>query len=245
MSKKTAKIYRMKTNNHICPFGLRAKALLKKKGYLISDNLLKTKEEVDHFKIKHNIKTTPQIFINDKRVGGFSDLEVFFGIKTSEQNKPSYGPIIKIFGATLLMAFTMQTETFFNLNIVQLVKQFFAFSMCVLAILKIRDSASFVNQFITYDLLAMRFIGYGTIYPFLELLVGLGMLSKLYPFAIGFLSLCIGLIGSISVIKAVYFEKRNLRCACVGGNSNVPLGFVSLVENFMMVTMGLGAIFSF
>ena len=143
------------------------------------------------------------------------------------------------------MAFTMQTETFFNLNIVQLVKHFFAFSMCVLAILKIRDSDSFVNQFITYDLLAMRFIAYGNLYPFLELLVGLGMLSKLYPFAVGLLSLCRGLIGSTSVIKAVYFEKRDLRCACVGGNSNVPLGFVSLIENLMMIVMGLGAIFSF
>lgn len=245
MTKKTAKIYRMKTNNHICSFGLRAKALLKKKGYLINDNLLKTTEEVDYFKRKHDVKTTPQIFIDDKRIGGLSDLEVFFGKKTTEQNEPSYGPIAKIFGATLLIALTMQTETFFNLNIVQLVKQFFAFSMCVLAILKIRDSASFVNQFITYDLLAMRFLAYGSLYPFLELLVGLGMLSNLYPFAIGILSFSIGLIGSTSVVKAVYFEKRDLRCACVGGNSNVPLGFVSLVENFMMIAMGLGAIFSF
>ncbi|PWG73708.1 glutaredoxin family protein, partial [Enterococcus hirae] len=30
---------------------------------------------------------------------------------------------------------------------------------------------------------------------------------------------------------------RDLRCACVGGNSNVPLGFVSLLENVMMVAM--------
>ena len=49
----------------------------------------------------------------------------------------------------------------------------------------------------------------------------------------------IGGIGAISVIKAVYIDKRELKCACVGGGSNVPLGFVSLTENLMMLGMGL------
>jgi hypothetical protein len=37
----------------------------------------------------------------------------------------------------------------------------------------------------------------------------------------------------------VYIDKRELKCACVGGNSNVPLGFVSLTENLVMIGMGL------
>ena len=45
--------------------------------------------------------------------------------------------------------------------------------------------------------------------------------------------------GAISVFKAVYIDKRELKCACVGGSSNVPLGFVSLTENIMMVAMAV------
>jgi hypothetical protein len=30
-----------------------------------------------------------------------------------------------------------------------------------------------------------------------------------------------------------------LKCACVGGDSSVPLGFVSLLENVMMIGMAL------
>jgi hypothetical protein len=41
------------------------------------------------------------------------------------------------------------------------------------------------------------------------------------------------------VFKADYIDKRELKCACVGGSSNVPLGFISLTENIMMVVMGL------
>jgi hypothetical protein len=46
-------------------------------------------------------------------------------------------------------------------------------------------------------------------------------------------------IGAVSVFKAVYIDKRELKCACVGGASNVPLGFISLTENVMMVAMAV------
>jgi hypothetical protein len=41
------------------------------------------------------------------------------------------------------------------------------------------------------------------------------------------------------VVKAVYIDKRELKCACVGGDSNVPLGFVSLTENLFMIAGAL------
>ena len=52
-------------------------------------------------------------------------------------------------------------------------------------------------------------------------------------------ALFIGTIGAVSVVKAVYIDKRDIKCACVGGASKVPLGFVSLTENVMMVGMAL------
>ena len=45
-------------------------------------------------------------------------------------------------------------------------------------------------------------------------------------------------VGAVSVFKAVYVAKRELKCACVG-SSNVPLGFVSLTESVMMVAMAV------
>lgn len=52
-------------------------------------------------------------------------------------------------------------------------------------------------------------------------------------------ALIVSTIGAISVFKAVYIEKRDLRCACVGGGSEVPLGFISLTENLMMMAMSI------
>ena len=52
-------------------------------------------------------------------------------------------------------------------------------------------------------------------------------------------ALFIGTVGAASVFKAVYVDRHELKCACVGGSSNVPLGFVSLTENLMMIAMAI------
>ncbi len=82
-------------------------------------------------------------------------------------------------------------------------------------------------------------VRYGFIYPFGEALAGILMVAHALPIVSVPVSLFIGTVGAVSVFKAVYIEKRELKCACVGGNSNVPLGFISLTENLMMILMGL------
>lgn len=65
------------------------------------------------------------------------------------------------------------------------------------------------------------------------------MVSGFLPFVSVPIALFIGSVGAISVFKAVYIDKRELKSGCVGGSSNVPLGFVSLTENITMIVMGL------
>ena len=64
------------------------------------------------------------------------------------------------------------------------------------------------------------------------------MAGAVLPWISAPVALFIGTVGAVSVFKAVYIEKRELKCACVGGDSNVPLGFVSLTENLFMMGMG-------
>ena len=76
-------------------------------------------------------------------------------------------------------------------------------------------------------------------YAICEALAGLLMLAGALSWLSIPVALFIGTVGAVSVFKAVYIDKRELKCACVGGSSNVPLGFVSLTENLMMVGMAL------
>lgn len=235
---KTAALYRMSTDEHICPFGLKSRHLLKSEGYKVEDHLLKTRQETDAFKQEHSVETTPQTFIDGKRVGGYTDLKKFFNKKVADKNATTYTPIIAIFGMTFLMALALSWSRFETVYLTGLIETFIALSMCALAIQKLRDLSAFSLQFITYDLVAMRYVPYAYVYAYLEAFSGIGMLAGFSAWLVAPPALLIGSIGAISVFKAVYLDKRELKCACVGGNSNVPLGFVSLTENLMMVAMG-------
>ena len=88
MSKK-AILYRMVTKEHICPYGLRSKDLLEREGYSVEDNHLTSRNDTDDFKQKHGVETTPQTFIEEKRVGGYDELRKYFG-KGAACDHPEY-----------------------------------------------------------------------------------------------------------------------------------------------------------
>ncbi|MFA3791389.1 MauE/DoxX family redox-associated membrane protein [Aliiglaciecola sp. SL4] len=237
--KKTAKLYRMESSQHICPFGLKSKDLLQRKGFEVEDHKLASRQETDEFKNAHDVKTTPQTFIDGERIGGYDDLRAFFGMSKPGQQGKTYTPVIAIFAVAAPLAIAMAYSSAMAIVSIQTLMLFVAFSMAILAVQKLRDLYSFSNSFITYDLLAMRVVPYAYVYPFLEAYVGIGMVANLPPLLIAPISLFIGGIGAVSVYKAVYMEKRDLKCACVGGKSDVPLGAVSLTENLFMIASGL------
>jgi glutaredoxin len=236
---KKATLYRMVMDKHICPFGLKSRDLLKRKGYEVDDHHLKTREETDAFKAKHDVKTTPQTFIDGQRIGGYTELRDYFGLSVPDKNATTYKPVIAIFAMGFLMACAISWFTFGTIFTVRAIEWFIAVSMCLLAVQKLKDLESFSNQFLGYDLLAQRDTRYAYLYPFGEALAGILMIAHALLWLAIPVALFIGTIGAISVFKAVYIDKRDLKCACVGGNSNVPLGFISLTENIMMVAMAL------
>ncbi|MEM7566461.1 MAG: glutaredoxin [Pseudomonadota bacterium] len=248
----------MVTDTHVCPSGLKARHLLYAHGYTVEDRPLRTRAEQDAFKQVQDVKTTPQTFIDGVRIGGHDDLRRHLNLSLPDRNATTYAPVIALFATTALMALAIVWNLCPGLNLVRWAEWFLAISMVALSLQKTRDVDGFANGFLGYDLLAQRYVPYAYAYPYLEAFAGLGMMAVIGQMAIiepavgagvgpglwlmvpaALVGLAIGGIGAVSVFKAVYVEKRDLKCACVGGNSNVPLGFVSLTENVMMVAMGL------
>jgi glutaredoxin 3 len=77
MSQRKAVLYRMKLPDHECPYGLLAKRMLEDAGIAFDDRLLTSREEVDEFKSKQDVDTTPQVFIDGERIGGSEDLAAY------------------------------------------------------------------------------------------------------------------------------------------------------------------------
>ena len=214
---KKAVLYRMVMPDHTCPYGLKAKDLLKRSGY--------------------------EVFIGAERVGGYDDLRRFLGKRVADPKATSYRPIIALFTMTALMAMAASYAVTGSILTVRAAEWFIAMSMVVLALLKLQNVETFATMFLNYDLLAKRWVPYSYIYPFAEGLAGVLMVAGALTWLSVPVALFIGTIGAASVFKAVYIDRRELKCACVGGSSNVPLGFVSLTENLMMIAMAAWMVF--
>ena len=236
---KQATLYRMVMPTHVCPFGVKSKDLLRREGFAVDDHWLTTRGETDAFKAEYDVRTTPQTFIDGTRVGGYDDLRRHFGKKVVDPKAVTYKPVIAVFAVTAAMALAASFAATGDALTIRAGEWFIAFSMCVLAVLKLQNLETFSSMFLGYDLLARRWVPYAYLYPFAEALAGVLMIARAFDWLSVPIALFIGGIGAVSVFKAVYVDHRELKCACVGGGSNVPLGFVSLTENLMMIAMAL------
>ncbi len=237
---KKAVLYRMVMEKHLCPYGLKSKWLLQRHGFDVEDIKLTTDKKTDEFRAKHNVKTTPQAFIGDERIGGYEALREHLTNWKKDSDKKTYTPVIAIFAMCALTAMAASWSAFGTVFSLRAIEWFAAFSMSMLAVQKLRDIENFSTMFLNYDLLAQRWVPYGYLYAFGEATAAVTMVAGGIMGALGSpIALFIGSVGAVSVIKAVYVDKRELKCACVGGDSNVPLGFISLTENLVMMAMGI------
>ena len=236
---KTATLYRIVMTDHMCPHGLKSKDLLERQGFHVEDRHLTSRNEVDTFKAKHDVRTTPQTFIGEERIGGFDDLSAYLGKAAKSKDSTTYKPIIALFSVAFLMAIAVTWVALGTIFPGRTFEWFISISMVLLGLQKLQDVERFATMFLNYDLLAQRWIRYGYVYPFVETGAGLLMITGVLTQLSAPAALFVASIGAISVFKAVYIDKRKLKCACVGGDSKVPLGFVSLTENLMMIGMAI------
>lgn len=237
-----AVLYRMVMPEHICPSGLKALDLLKRRGFEVEDHPLRSREETDAFKAEHAVQTTPQVWIAGNRIGGHDALRRHLGLAVHDPKALTYKPVIAIFAMAAALALAVAWGTMGGVGALlslHTLQFFLGFATALLALQKLRDVETFSNGLLGYDLLAQRWPRYAYVYPWAEALVGLLMIASTLIWLMAPIALFIGGIGAVSVFKAVYIDKRELKCACVGGNSNVPLGFVSLTENLVMIGMAV------
>ena len=140
----------------------------------------------------------------------------------------AYTPVFALFGSAFLVTSASSLG----------VRGFMGVAIAMLAMLKLLDGSAFAKSFSKYDLVTKRWATYGWLYPSLEMLIALGFLANVATILTGSLALLVGILGMVSICKAVVVDKLALNCACVGGNSKAPLGFISFSENSMMAVMG-------
>jgi len=172
--------------DHLCPSGQKARWLLERQGYDVDDRLFRTRAEVDAFKAKHDVNTTPQAWIEGERVGGYTDLRE--KLTGWDPTATTYRPVLYLFAVAALTAVALSIG-FLGAITWQTLGWFISVSM------------------IHYDLLARKWVPYAYIYPFIETGAGILMTGMILTWVSAPAALLVASIGAISVFKAVYIEK--------------------------------------
>ncbi len=117
-------------------------------------------------------------------------------------------------------------------------RYFMAGFFLVFSFFKLLDINAFADAYAGYDLLARRWRGWGLIYPFVELALGVAYLSHFNPVLTHWATIIVMGFSAIGVIQAVT-SKRSIQCACLGAVFKLPMSTVTIVEDLGMVAMAM------
>ena len=113
----------------------------------------------------------------------------------------------------------------------------------VFAFFKLLDLKGFPPSFSMYDPLAKRIPIYGWVYPFLETLLGIMLLTRWQTTIALWATLVVLGITTIGVAKTL-MNKQKIKCACLGTALKLPMTEATLIENTLMIAMAVFMLFA-
>ena len=157
-----------------------------------------------------------------------------------EESRPwlqTYKPILLVFayilGATLLIEAVAG-----EFNWSRWMQHFMAGFFLVFSFFKMLDLKGFAESYSTYDILAKKWMGWGFVYGFIELGLGLAFLTGFNPLLTNWVTFLVMSLSIVGVLQSV-LNRRKIRCACLGAVFNLPMSTVTIIEDGLMIGMSL------
>ena len=155
----------------------------------------------------------------------------------------SFMPLIIIFAFIILFSVIASWKRqVFSYQSIML--DFMAGFFLVFGGFKLIKLSAFAEAYAMYDVIAKRVRAYGYIYPFIEIALGLAFLLRYEILAVAWITLGLMLINSLGAYNGIR-DKKVLMCACLGSVFKLPMSYVSLGEDLLMVLMALAIILGF
>ena len=89
-----------------------------------------------------------------------------------------------------------------------------------------------------YDIVAKKWSGWGYVYAFTELALGLAFLTGFNPMLTNIVTFIVMTVSIAGVLQSV-LNKRKIKCACLGAVFNLPMSTVTIIEDGLMILMSV------
>ena len=147
----------------------------------------------------------------------------------------TYKPILIIF--SYILGITLLIETYHgSFRWDTWMNNFMAGFFLVFSFFKMLNLKGFAESYFSYDIIARQWIGWGYVYAFIELALGLAYLFHVNPLVTNAVTFIVMGISIIGVLKSV-FNKRKIKCACLGAVFNLPMSTITIIEDALMIAM--------
>ena len=123
-----------------------------------------------------------------------------------------------------------------NFTINKFMTDFMGLFYIVFSLFKFIDYRNFPTAFSRYDPIAKVFMGYGWIYPFIEVYLGINLLWGEHILHALLITLAVLGATTAGVVNNL-IQKKSVQCACMGTAIQLPLTRATLIENFIMIGM--------
>jgi copper chaperone CopZ len=128
-----------------------------------------------------------------------------------------------------------------NFSILEGMRVFMAGFFLTFSFFKMLDLKGFAESYAMYDIVAKKFRVWGYIYAFIELSLGLSYAINLKSSIVNYVTLLVMSVSILGVLQSV-FNKRKIKCACLGAVFNLPMSTVTILEDALMIVMSLAMI---
>ena len=113
---------------------------------------------------------------------------------------------------------------------------FMAGFFLVFSFFKLLNLKGFAESYAMYDIVAKKWNGWGYVYAFVELALGLAFLTGFNPILTNSITLVVMTVSLIGVVQSV-LNKRKIKCACLGDVFNLPMSSITIIEDGLMIAM--------
>ena len=123
-----------------------------------------------------------------------------------------------------------------NINKTELMNNTMGTILLVFGGLKLFDLQKFSNIFAKYNLISKQIPYYSYFYPFIEIILAIALFFR-YSLNIVYGLIIILMIISLISVSISLYQGQNLRCGCLGSFFHLPLSYVTISENVVMLLM--------
>lgn len=147
----------------------------------------------------------------------------------------TYIPLFTLFWYIVLFSLLAQYVSW-SFDVMRFMQYFMGGFFLSFSYFKLINLKEFAMSYSMYDIVAKRWSSWWYIYAVIELVLGISYFIWFAPLFTNIVTFVIMSVSIIWVLQSV-FKKQKIKCACLWAVFNLPMSWITIIEDALMIVM--------